>query len=237
MERRGAWRSPELDAGPSGGGARSPAEGPGQDERQLLAALRRGDERAFSALVDRHHASMIRVARAYVASAAAAEEVAQEAWLGVIRGLEAFQGRCSLKAWIFAILANCARNRGARDQRSVPFSALGTDEDGGPSVDPDRFNPDDHPRWPGHWSQPPRPWTDDQLASRQTLRAIAAAIDELPPTQRAVMTMRDVEGLESDEVCQALGLSEGNQRVLLHRARSKVRAALEAQLAEGESLH
>ncbi len=225
----------DLGATPTAGAA-SASDDAEPGEGGLVAALRRGDERVFSALVDRHHASMIRVARMYVSSAAAAEEVAQEAWLGVIQGLAAFQGRCTLKAWIFAIVVNCARNRGARDQRTVPFSALGEDE-GGPSVDPDRFNPDDHPRWPGHWSQPPRPWTDDQLASRQTLRAITAAVEKLPAAQRAVMTMRDVEGLESEEVCQALGISEGNQRVLLHRARSRVRAVLEATLTGDEALH
>jgi RNA polymerase sigma-70 factor (ECF subfamily) len=235
MELNGPPRLPELEALPIAGAA-SASERPEHDERELVTALQRGDESAFSVLVERHHASMIHVARLYVASVAAAEEVAQEAWLGVLQGLKSFQGRCSLKAWIFAILANCARNRGARDQRTVPFSALGEDV-GGPSVDPDRFNPDDHPFWPGHWSEPPLPWTDEQLASRETLRAVAAALDRLPPMQRAVMTMRDVEGLESEEVCQALGISEGNQRVLLHRARSKVRAVVEDMLRGDDTRH
>jgi RNA polymerase sigma-70 factor, ECF subfamily len=211
-----AWGDADADAG----------------ERALLEALRSGDESAFSRLVDLHHASMIRVARLYVGTVAAAEEVAQEAWLGVLQGLARFEGRCTVKAWIFAIVANCARSRGVREKRSVPMSSLGDDDAGGASVDPDRFLDDGHPRWPGHWSQPPTAWGADELVSRETLEAIATAIEALPPMQRAVMTMRDVEGLGSDEACQVLGLSEANQRVLLHRARSKVRKALESYLHE-----
>ena len=211
------------------GGAR-PEEG----EEQLLEALRRGDESAFSRLVDLHHASMVRVARLYVGTQAAADEVAQEAWLGVLEGLARFEGRCTIKAWIFAIVANRARSRGARDKRTIPLSALAEDEDGAPSVDPDRFLAESHPRWPGHWSRPPEAWDADELVSREALEAIAAAMHTLPPAQRAVMTMRDVEGLDHQETCQLLGLSEGNQRVLLHRARSKVRKALESYLREGE---
>ena len=215
--------------------ADGPPAGLRQGEEELLAGVRRGDEAAFAALVGRHHAAMVRVARMHVASAAAAEEVAQEAWLGVLQGLAAFQGRSSLKAWIFSIVSNCAKTRGARDRRMVPLSAL-ADEDGGsgPSVDPDRFLGEGHPRWAGHWSQPPEPWREDALESRETMAAVRAAMDELPPMQRAVMTMRDVEGLDSDEACQVLGISEANQRVLLHRARSKVRRALERHLHEGE---
>ncbi len=203
----------------------------GADDERLLAALRRGDEAAFAALVDRHHASMIRVARGYVATAAAAEEAVQEAWLGVLQGLDRFERRSSLKAWIFSIVANCARTRGARERRTVPFSSLAAEgEDAGPAVEPERFLDDGHPRWPGHWSQEPEPWSDEALVSRETLEAIAAAMERLPPMQRSVMTMRDVEGLGSEETCQVLGISEANQRVLLHRARSKVRAALESYL-------
>ena len=224
-------RYPEMQTGPGGGPRGRQSVAPPQDEGDTLDALRRGEEAAFATLVDRYHASLIRVARLYVASEAAAEEVAQETWLGVLQGLEGFQGRCTLKAWIFTILGNIARSRGARDRRMLPVSSLGPDDaDGGPSVDPERFNPDDHPRWPGHWSQPPEPWAEDQLVGRETLAAIKAAIETLPATQRAVMTMRDVEGLDSAETCQLLGISEGNQRVLLHRARSKVRKALEQYL-------
>ena len=225
--------SPELESGSTDHEA-SPRERAERGETHLIEALRRGDESAFSRLVDLHHNSMVRVARLYVGTAAAAEEVAQEAWLGVLQGLARFEGRCTLKAWIFAIVANCAKSRGARDRRTVPFSSLAQDDDGGPSVDPERFLDDGHPRWPGHWSQPPDAWDEDALVSRETLEAIAAAMEQLPPMQRAVMTMRDVEGLGSDETCQVLAISEANQRVLLHRARSKVRKALESYLHEGE---
>ncbi len=226
--------SPDLESGSGAQGSPWPRERPDHGEQDLLEALRGGDESAFSRLVDLHHASMVRVARLYVGTVAAAEEVAQEAWLGVLQGLARFEGRCTLKAWIFAIVANCAKSRGARDKRTIPLSALGPDDEGGASVDPDRFLEDGHPRWPGHWSQPPEAWDEDELVSRETLEAIASALEKLPPMQRAVMTMRDVEGLGSDETCQVLGISEANQRVLLHRARSKVRKALESYLHEGE---
>jgi RNA polymerase sigma-70 factor (ECF subfamily) len=201
----------------------------------LLERLRRSEESAFTQLVDRHHAAMVRVARVYVGSVAAAEEVAQEAWVGVLEGLDRFEGRSSVKSWIFAIVGNCAKTRGARERRSVPFSSLGQEDDeAGPSVEPERFLDDGHARWPGHWARPPEAWDGDALESRETLAAIADAMEKLPPMQRAVMTMRDVEGLESDETCRILGISEANQRVLLHRARSRVRKAMESYLAEDE---
>jgi len=226
--------SPEMETGSTRNDSRWAGERPDGGEEQLLDALRRGDESAFSQLVDLHHASMVRVARLYVGTLSAAEEVAQEAWLGVLQGLARFEGRCTLKAWIFAIVANCAKSRGARDKRTIPMSSLAQDDEGGASVEPDRFLDDGHPRWPGHWSQPPEAWNEDALVSHETLEAIASAMEKLPPMQRAVMTMRDVEGLGSDETCQVLGLSEANQRVLLHRARSKVRKALESYMHEGE---
>ena len=218
------------------GGASGSAELPCADEGQLVDALRRGDEKAFSRLVEKHHASMVRVARLYVASPAAAEEVAQDAWLGVLQGLAAFQARCTLKAWIFSIVSNCAKSRSTRDKRMVPLSSLAReDDDGGPSVEPERFLDESHPRWAGHWSTPPEAWGDDRLVARETVKAIASAMEALPAMQRAVMTMRDVEGLGSDEACQVLGISEANQRVLLHRARSKVRRAMERFMDEGEA--
>jgi RNA polymerase sigma-70 factor (ECF subfamily) len=140
-----------------GGSALVPHRTRAERERALLEALRQGDESAFSRLVDLHHRSMVRVARFYVATVAAAEEVAQEAWVGVLEGLDRFEGRCSLKAWIFTIVANCAKSRGVHDRRSVPLSSLAAeDDDGTPSVDPERFLEEGHPRWPGHWAQPPR---------------------------------------------------------------------------------
>jgi RNA polymerase sigma-70 factor (ECF subfamily) len=203
-------------------------------ERALVAALKRGDEAAFLELVDRHHALMVRVAQGYVRSRAVAEEVAQEAWLGVLHGIGRFEERSTLKTWIFRIVVNRAKTRAERERRTVPFSALEGDDDES-AVDPSRFLDAHHPRWPGHWAQPPRRWDElpeECLLSRETLSLAREAIDELPVRQREVILLRDVDGWSPEEVCDALGLSEGNQRVLLHRARSRVRAALERHLDE-----
>lgn len=203
-------------------------------EAQLLGALLAGDEAAFATLVDRHHASMRRVALAYVPDEAVADEVAQETWLQVLRSLARFEGRSSLKTWIFRILVNTAKRRGERERRTVPFSSLAGPWDPGgdePEVDPSRFLPADHPRWPDHWAAPPQAWPghpEERALAGETLACVRRAMGALPANQRAVMALRDVEGWTPDEVCDALGLSEGNQRVLLHRARSKVRRALEA---------
>jgi RNA polymerase sigma-70 factor, ECF subfamily len=199
-------------------------------EQELLGALRRGDERAFTTLVERHGASMIRLALVYVHDRAVAEEVVQEAWLGVLRGIERFEGRSSLGTWLHRIVANLAKTRAVREARSIPFSALAGDdvEEAGPSVSPERFRgPDD--RWAGHWATPPQQWgrPDHELASAETRAVSAAAIQALSPAQRQVITLRDVEGWSAEEVCNVLALSETNQRVLLHRARTKVRRALD----------
>jgi RNA polymerase sigma-70 factor (ECF subfamily) len=197
-------------------------------ERELLAALREGDERAFTALVDRHGTAMLRVARLYVRDRSVAEEVVQEAWLGVLNGIARFEGRSSLRTWLVRIVANVARTRGAREARSVPFSAL----EAGPSVPAERFHgPGD--RWAGHWAAPPVDWgrPEQELLSAETRAHVRAAIDTLPDAQRRVISLRDVEGWSADEVCNVLGLSETNQRVLLHRARTKVRAALDEYLS------
>jgi RNA polymerase sigma-70 factor, ECF subfamily len=206
-------------------------------EAQLIDSLRNGDERAFAALVDEHGAAMLRLARLYVRERSVAEEVVQEAWLGVLRGIERFEGRSSLKTWLFRIVTNLAKTRAVREARSVPFSALAgaEDEEEGPSVPPERFRgPDD--RWAGHWAAPPVDWArpEHELLSGETRGVIARAIDALPDSQRQVMTLRDVEGWSSEEVCNALELSETNQRVLLHRARTKVRRALDDYL-QGDS--
>jgi len=204
------------------------------DEEPALAALRAGDEQAFLALVRQLYPAMLRVASIFVSSRAVAEEVVQEAWLGVLKGLGGFEGRSSLRRWIFGILTNCAKARGVREARSVPFSSLGAEGDDEPAVDPSRFLPPDHPRWPGHWSEPPVAWAEEKLIQRESVRAAQRAIEQLPRNQREVIVLRDVEGWESPDVCEALGISEVNQRVLLHRARSKVRAALEQHFqAEG----
>jgi len=202
-------------------------------DAERLDALRAGDEAAFAALVREYHPSLVRVARIYVSTQAAAEEVAQETWLGVLNGLSRFEGRSSLKTWIFRILTNIAQTRAQRDGRTLPFSAL-QDPARVPeaAVDADRFLDPEHPRWPGHWAVKPEPWPEDALVAAETRERLAAAIEELPASQRAVISLRDVEGWSSDEVRNALELSETNQRVLLHRARSKVRAALESYLEQ-----
>jgi RNA polymerase sigma-70 factor, ECF subfamily len=202
-----------------------------EDEARLVAALSRADADAFAALVDRHSRAMIRVAMAYVPSRAAAEEVVQETWIAVMRGIDGFEGRSSLKTWIFRILTNVAMRSGARERRSVPFSALaGAEDTGEPSVDPDRFLPADHELFPGHWAIMPARWPtpEEGLLARETREVIAAAIAELPVAQRTVVALRDVEGWSSEEVREALEISAGNQRILLHRARSRVRNAIES---------
>jgi len=203
-------------------------------EDRVLAALRSGDEAAFLALVNRHHRAMVRVASMYVRSRASAEEVVQDAWLGMLKGLHLFEGRSSLKSWIFRILVNCAKARGASEGRTVPMSALADSvaEGEGLSVPPDRFRGDDE-RYPGHWSDPPEPWPDAQVESSEMVALVREGIGMLPESQRTVMTLRDVDGWDSGEVCELLAISEGNQRVLLHRARSKVRAFVEERLGSG----
>jgi RNA polymerase sigma-70 factor, ECF subfamily len=202
------------------------------EEMRLVEGLRAGDEAAFVELMRRYGASMLRIAQMYVRSRAVAEEVVQEAWLAVFKGIGRFEGRSSLKTWLFRILTNTAKTRAIREGRSIPFSALAGDEEDGPSVDPERFmGPNE--RFPSHWSAPPSSWgePEERLGTAETLDVIRAAIDELPPTQALVITMRDIEGLSSEEVCNALDITETNQRVLLHRARSKVRRALEEYLS------
>lgn len=195
-------------------------------DRRTLAALREGDEATFRELVERYNGSLMRLAMSYVRTPGAAEEAVQDTWLGVVRGLPRFEGRSSLRTWIFRILVNQARTRGVRESRSVPLSALG---DGDPAVEPDRFLPD------GRWATPPRSLADlpeSVLLSAEARAMVLAAIDELPPSQRDVITLRDVEGWSAAEVRDALGLSAANERVLLHRARSKVRARLEPYFDE-----
>jgi RNA polymerase sigma-70 factor (ECF subfamily) len=204
-------------------------------ERELVRALREGDEGAFARLVDELGPALLRLARTYVRSQAVAEEVVQEAWLGGLRGLDAFEERASLRTWIFRILANTAKTRAVREARTVPLSSLegGEDDDGGPAVDPDRFvsaSAED-----GHWVSTPRRFSElpeERLLARETTDVVRGAIDALPATQRAVISLRDIEGWSSEEVRNVLDLSETNQRVLLHRARSRVRQALEDYLAE-----
>jgi RNA polymerase sigma-70 factor (ECF subfamily) len=192
-----------------------------EDEHAFLERLRRGDQAAFRELVERHDGALRRLARTFVRTPTAADEVVQETWLGVIRGLDTFEERSTLQTWIFRILVNRARTRGVRDARSIPFSSL-EDEDT-PAIEPAAFGAD------GRWaSAPPRLDTDPEtsLLSGELREHLQRAIDELVPAQRAVITLRDLLGVSAEEVCELLELTEGNQRVLLHRARSRVRVAL-----------
>jgi RNA polymerase sigma-70 factor (ECF subfamily) len=200
-------------------------------DEPLLAGLRAGDERAFAELVARHGPALLRHARTFVYSAVAAEDVVQETWLAVVTGVERFEGRALLRTWLYGIVANRARTRAVRERRSIPFSALvsGETQADVQLVDADRFLERD--RWPGRWSIAPEPWPEEQVESRETLAVAKAAIDELVPAQREVVRLRDVEGWDAAQVCEALGVSRGNQRVLLHRGRARVQAALEAHFA------
>ena len=191
------------------------------DDRVLLERLRAGDEAAFRTLVDRHDRALRRVARTFVRTSSAADEVVQETWLAVVRGLDDFEGRSSLRTWIFSILVNRARTYAVRDARNVPFSALESDD--GPTVEPAAFGAD------GRWSSaPPRLDGDPEtgLLAAELREHLLQAVDTLPPAQRAVITLRDLVGVSPEEVCELLELSDGNQRVLLHRARARVRTAL-----------
>jgi RNA polymerase sigma-70 factor (ECF subfamily) len=202
---------------------------PDADDQELVERARAGDEDAYAVLVRRYSPALMRLARMYVPTAALAEDVVQETWIAVLRGLERFEGRSSFKTWLFRILVNRAKTRGVREHRSIPFASLGAVEGGeegedGPTVDPSRFSAD------GAWTTAPRSWEDDPelaLDSKEARRVVLEAIDTLPERQKIVITLRDIDGLSSDEVRNALDLTETNQRVLLHRARSKVRTALE----------
>lgn len=209
------------------------------DEPTLLGALRGGDQDAFAWLVRRYHGALLRYATMHVSDRAVAEEVVQETWLGVIRGIGAFEARSSVRTWLFTILANRARTRGAREARSVPMSALAAREVEGDEAafGPGHFRPDDAPRWAGHWAIAPQPWNapEARLLAAETRAVLDAAIAALPPVQREVITLRDVVGMEAEEVCRTMEITDGNQRVLLHRARTRVRAALDAYLQSGRA--
>ena len=191
-------------------------------DEELLGRLRAGDETAFAVLVDRYHAPMIRLALAYVPTRAVAEEVVQDTWLGVVRGIDRFEGRSSLKTWLFRILVNRARTAGPRERRHVPLGH-------GETVDPDRFTAD------GAWATPPAHWSDevdDRLDAAALAGSLREAIDSLPAGQREVVLLRDVDGVSSADACAILGISEGNQRVLLHRGRARVRQLLDVEMGK-----
>jgi RNA polymerase sigma-70 factor, ECF subfamily len=206
------------------------------DDLHLVEMLRSGNEAVFVSVVNCYTNTMMRLARLYVPSWAVAEEIVQETWMAVLVSLNRFEGRSSLKTWMFRILINCAKTRAQREGRCVPFSSL-LDSDieaAEPAVEADRFLPADH-QLPGHWVSFPSNWEElpeERLLSQETAVCLQQAIEALPPRQRAIITLRDIEGWTAEEACNTLGLSEVNQRVLLHRARSKVRRALEKYLKE-----
>lgn len=197
----------------------------------LVARLRGGDEAAFALVLDAWSGGLRRVAASYVASSASADEVVQDTWLAVIQNIDSFEGRSSLKHWVFRITANTAKRRAARESRAVPSGSMGPDE---PTVDPGRFRPADQ-LYPGHWSDEPSPWPtpDQETVASEVREVIAEAVGRLPARQRAVITLRDIEGYTSEETTSMLDLTPANQRVLLHRARAAVRAALADYLAPG----
>jgi RNA polymerase sigma-70 factor (ECF subfamily) len=210
---------------------RAPPDGPvpPADESALIERLQAGDRAAFADVLDRHGGPLLRLARSFLKSEAVAEEVVQDTWLAALHGLDGFEARSSLRTWLFTILANKARSRAVSEARSVPWSALDGHGEDGPAVDPECFQSD------GHWKEAPGHWTDEnpeRLAQgAETRAAIEAAIASLPPLQRSVITLRDVEGLEAGEICRLLEITLTNQRVVLHRARIRVRQALETHLA------
>jgi RNA polymerase sigma-70 factor (ECF subfamily) len=208
------------------------------DEATLIDAIRRRDEPAFVQLVQRYQGPLLRLARVYARSRAVAEEIVQDTWLGVLQGIDGFESRSSFKTWLFRILVNRARTRAQREGRSIPFSAYEdvSNRPGEASVPAERFFGPDHPQWPRHWAVPPKVWTsspEEQLLSAEAVELVSGAIAELPPAQREVITLRDVQGWSAEEVCNVLGITETNQRVLLHRARSRVRGALERHFDRG----
>ena len=196
------------------------------EERDVVRALRDGDEKVFADVVRRYQPSLLRLARSYVPSRAVAEDVVADTWLGVLNGIDRFEGRSSLKTWIFRILVNTAKTRGQREARAVPFSSLAPEGAGEPSVEPERFTR------MGYWAVPPAQWPEERLLADETRRVVEDAIAALPEMQRAVITLRDVEGWSGQEVRNVLDLSETNQRVLLHRARAKVRRAIDQYMGE-----
>jgi RNA polymerase sigma-70 factor (ECF subfamily) len=205
----------------------------GSDER-IVCALRAGDERTFRELFARNYPMMKRVARGYVASDAVAEEIVQDTWMAIVTGIERFEGRSALGTWMFSILTNQAKTHSARERRALPFASVAPADVEGPAVDSDRFQTDDE-AWPGHWATPPRPWQkpERRLLSLEARDRLKQALAQLPERQRLIVVLRDVEGRPAEEVCDLLELSQENQRVLLHRGRSRLRAFLE-QYLDGE---
>ena len=205
------------------------------EEIELINALRAGSESAFVKLIDTYHASMLRIAMLFARDPSLAEDIVQEAWVGVLHGLARFEARSSIKTWIFRILVNTAKSRATREQRTIPMSALWdrSSERFEPAVEPERFRPPDAPQYAGGWASFPLSWGDapeEKLIAHETQMQIRAAIEALPANQRIVVSLRDAEGWTTEEIRNILQISDANQRVLLHRGRSKVRRSLERYL-------
>ncbi len=212
--------------------ASTPVADPASDEARILRSLRNGDEQEFARLIGEYGPAMLRVAMLYAGSRAVAEEVVQEAWLGVIAGLPRFEGRSTLKTWIFRILTNIAKTRAQRERRTVPFSVLAGDDEDDAAVDPSRFHPPGA-TWAGHWQGTRAPAApEERLLAAEARNRIDEAIDALPPNQRAVITLRDISGFSAEETSDLVGITDINQRVLLHRARAKVRSARDDYLEQ-----
>lgn len=231
-----ASAKPALSVGVSPDG--SAGSSLSQEERSLIARLRGGDEGAFDELVNKHHGALVRMALGHVADREVAEEVVQDTWMAVIQGLPRFEGRSSLRTWICGILIHKAKDRGVREKRHATFSNFEShDEDHDEAVDPSRFH--QNGEWTGHWAFPPQPWEEQTpeklLASRQAVAAMQQAIESLPPTLKEVLILRDIEGIEAKEACELLQITETNLYVRLHRARERVRRAVEIYL-EGTAL-
>jgi RNA polymerase sigma-70 factor (ECF subfamily) len=200
-------------------------------DEQLVAGLRAGDERTFRELFERNYPMMKRVARGYVTCDAVAEEVVQDTWMAIVTGIDRFEGRSALSTWMFSILTHQAKSHSARERRALPFSCVGHGDVDEPAVDPDRFQKDDE-AWPGHWATPPRPWQkpERRLLALEARDHLREALAQLPERQRLIVGLRDIDGHSAEEVCELLGLSQENQRVLLHRGRARLRAELETYL-------
>ena len=210
-----------------------PARSLASDEQKLLTRLRQRDEQAFDELVDKHHGALIRMAMGHVGDREVAEEVVQDSWMAVIESLDRFEGRSSLRTWIFGIMIHKAKDRGVREKRHTTFSDFKTfDDEREEAVDPSRFHRSGE--WAGHWAFPPQPWDDQTpeklLASQQAVQAMNRAIEALPATLKDVLILRDVEGVDAKEVCEILKITETNLYVRLHRARERVRQAVETYL-------
>jgi RNA polymerase sigma-70 factor, ECF subfamily len=207
-------------------------------DAELVERLRGGDESTFAGLIDAYSAPLLRLALTFVQNQAVAEEVVQETWMAVVTGIGRFEGRSSVKTWLFKILTNKAKTRALRERRTIPFSDFAVDNIDEPAVDPYRFLPADHSKWPGHWSSAPQPWSlgpEGTALDRETLAVLRRALEDLPRAQQVVVALRDVHGWPSADVCAALDLTEANQRVLLHRGRSRLRAVLECYFSDASN--